>query len=214
LLTIDLEDVREELAANGFAVRDGTLADVRLASIISHGWTAAPQKAGALVSRLRPMDMTQAPPRTLSAVHGLEAQPLHTDGAHLQRLPDIIVLHAPQPAATPTVVWKLPDSVPSCLHSGVFTVRGNETSFLAHAYADRRLRFDPVCMSPADHLARDAIAYLRSVRSDAYKHQWERGGTLLFIDNRRSLHAREAVLNAGDAETRVIERAAYVLERQ
>ena len=212
--TIDLEDVNKELTSNGFALRDGTLSDVRLASILSRGWTMARQRAGASVSRLRPMDVTEAPPRTLSAVHGLNAQPLHTDGAHLKRMPDVIVLHAPQPTATPTVVWKLTDRIPSCLYSGVFTVRGNKESFLAHTYADQRLRFDPVCMSPADHLARDAIAYLGSVRSDGYQHHWERGGTLLFIDNRRALHAREAIANADDMESRVIERTAYVLETQ
>lgn len=206
---IDLAEVQRELEANGFAAREGTLADIRTSTA---GWATLSQARGAKVAKLRPMTETEARPRTLSAIHGLQAQPLHTDGAHLKRMPDVIVLFAAKPTGTPTAVWKLPSRFPECLRSGVFTVRGNVESFLSHAYSNQRLRFDPGCMSPADHLAKEAAAFFGAVHSEAHRHVWE-GGSLLFIDNRTALHGRDAVESAADAENRLLERATFTLEK-
>ena len=212
VVEIDLKDVEKELRSHGFAVRGGYLHSLNYAAIRQGMWKPAPQKAGAVVSKLRPMNQEQAPSRTLSAVHGLDAQPLHTDGAHLRKMPDVIVLCAASPSPTGTTIWKLGRDYPSALRNGVFTVRGNDSSFLAHAYANQRLRFDPVCMSPADQLAREAKAFLENTRDRAHTHTWSAGRTLLFIDNRQTLHGREAVADAVDVESRVIERSAYYLE--
>lgn len=212
MVEIDLNEIEKELSSQGFAVRSGDLHSVNYASIRQRKWKSAPQKSGATVSTLRPMDQGQAPARTLSAVHGLDAQPLHTDGAHLRKMPDVIVLYAANPSSTGTTIWKPGREYPSVIGSGVFTVRGNEGSFLAHAYANQRLRFDPVCMSPADQLAKEAKAFLEDTREGAHTHIWSAGKTLLFIDNRNALHGREAVMDDADAETRVVERAAYYLE--
>lgn len=171
MVEIDLKDVEKELSSHGFAVREGNLPGLNYASLIQRKWKSAPQKSGATVSTLRPMDQEQAPARTLSAVHGLDAQPLHTDGAHLRKMPDVIVLYAANPSSTGTTIWKFGREYPSALWSGVFTVRGNEGSFLAHAYANQRLRFDPVCMSPADQLAKGGQEVLgRHSRGCAYSH--------------------------------------------
>lgn len=209
---IDIGDVEKELTSHGFALREGTLQDVSFASTLQRKWKQVLQKAGAKETLLRPMHQSEAPARSLSKIHGLGAQPLHTDGAHLKRMPDVIVLSAPSPSLTATVVWKLPASFPSSLRNGVFTVRGNDGAFLAHAFTNQRLRFDPGCMSPADHLATEAAAFLEGVRAEAHTHNWSQGGTLLFIDNRKTLHAREAVVDDEDSASRVIARAAYVLE--
>lgn len=209
---IDMGDVEKELTAYGFAVREGTLRDVSLASTLQRKWKQLTQKGGAKESLLRPMHQTQAPSRTLSKIHGLGAQPLHTDGSHLKRMPDVIVLSAPNPSQTATVVWKLPISFPSSLRNGVFTVRGNEGAFLAHAFANQRLRFDPGCMSPADHLAKEAVAFFEDVRGEAHTHDWSQGGTLLFINNKKALHGREALVDDADSASRVIARAVYSLE--
>ncbi|MBN8881951.1 MAG: hypothetical protein J0H73_06510 [Salana multivorans] len=208
---IDLREVERELGSQGFAVREGNLLSLDYAARLHGKWKPAPQKSGAIVSTLRPMEQERAPARTLSAVHGLDAQPLHTDGAHLRKTPDLIVLYAASPSSTGTAIWKL-DQRPSVISSGVFTVRGNEGSFLAHAYASRRLRYDPVCMSPSDQLAKEAKEFFEGARERAYIHAWSAGETLLFIDNRNSLHAREVVADAADAESRVIERVAFYLE--
>lgn len=209
---INLTDVEKELSAKGFAVRDGNLHSLNYASIDQRKWKTALQKSGATVSTLRPMSQEQAPTRTLSAVHGLGAQPLHTDGAHLRRMPDVIVLFAAAPSSTGTTIWKLDRDYPSAISNGVFTVRGNEGSFLAHAYANQRLRFDPVCMSPADQLAKEAKNFLENTREGAHTHAWSAGNTLLFIDNRKTLHGRDAVADTADVESRIIERAAFYLE--
>lgn len=208
---IDLADIELELKDHGYAQREGTLPDVNLAAIQSQSWQRMLQAREATVATLRPTERSQARTRTLSAVYGLAAQPLHTDGAHLRTPPDIVVLHAQQPNETPTVVWKLDERFPSALSSGVFTVRGNEGSYLAHAYEGRRLRFDPVCMSPADYLAKEAQSYFQEARERAHEHEWLQRGTLLFIDNRRALHARNAVDDERDAASRVLEREIYTL---
>lgn len=207
----DLVGVEKELSSTGFAVRSGTLSEVRFASLMANRWALVPQKGGEASSSLRPMEQDQAPARTISATHGLGAQPLHSDGAHLRKPPDVIVLFAADPTTTATVIWKLRPNYPSSLSSGVFTVRARDNSFLTHALDTGRLRFDPGCMYPSDHLAREAQAYLTDAREHAHYHQWKDGGTLLFIDNKRALHAREAVTDADDAESRLLERASYSL---
>lgn len=209
---LDLKDVQREIAVRGFATRSGTLQDVSIASLLQKRWSQAPQKHGTAVAQLRPLSQSEAPSRSLSAVHGLGAQPLHTDGAHLRRMPDVIVLHASVPSPTGTAVWKLPSGFPSSLSSGVFAVHGNDGRFLAHAFADSRLRFDPVCMSPSDRLAKATVTFFEQARASAHLHRWDAGNTLLFIDNRRALHGREAVVQEDDAESRLIERATYLLE--
>lgn len=209
---IDLDGVEKELHSQGFAVREGNLHGLNFDSIRQRKWKPAKQKSGALVTAIRPMDKKQAPARTLSAVHGLDAQPLHTDGAHLRKMPDVIVLYAATPTPTGTRIWKLGSDFPTSLSNGVFTVRGNGDSFLAHAYAKQRLRFDPVCMSPADQLAKDAKRFLEDAQEGAHTHFWNAGNTLLFIDNLKALHGREAVADVADAASRVIERATYYLE--
>lgn len=212
MVEIDLNEIEKELSSQGFAVRVGDLHSVNYASIRQRKWKPAPQKSGATISTLRPMNQEQAPARTLSAVHGLDAQPLHTDGAHLRKMPDVIVLYAADPTPTGTTIWKLSREYPSAIWNGVFTVRGNEGGFLAHAYANQRLRFDPGCMFPADQLAKEAKRFLEDAREGAHTHSWNVGKTLLFIDNRKALHGREAVADIVDAETRAVERAAYYLE--
>jgi len=44
------------------------------------------------VSVLRPQEQGQAHPYSISAVHGLGEQPLHVDGSHMFRPPDVVVL--------------------------------------------------------------------------------------------------------------------------
>ena len=208
---IDIGDVEKELASRGFAVREGTLQDVSLASAAQRKWKHVLQKGGAMETILRPMHQAQAPARSLSRIHGMGAQPLHTDGAHLRQMPDVIVLSAVSPSPTSTIIWKLPASFPSSLRSGVFSVRGQDGAFLTHVFTNQRVRFDPGCMSPADHLAREAALFLEGAREAAHTHDWSQSGTLLFIDNRKALHAREAVVDDEDIAPRVIARAAYSL---
>jgi hypothetical protein len=55
------------------------------------GWAEVATRNGdATVTELRPVTPEHARPRSLSNAVGLGQQPLHTDGAHLRRPPDIV----------------------------------------------------------------------------------------------------------------------------
>lgn len=97
MVEIDLKDVEKELGSQGFAVREGNLHGLSYSALRQRNWKPAPQKSGAIVTTLRPMEKEQAPARTLSAIHGLDAQPLHTDGAHLRRMLDVFVVRMIDP---------------------------------------------------------------------------------------------------------------------
>jgi alpha-ketoglutarate-dependent taurine dioxygenase len=202
---IDLAAVRAELTATGYAVTNGTLTQIERAIQLENALFRAnstEQKRAA--KRLRPYTVEEAPPRSLSAVYGLGAQPLHTDGAHLLNPPDVIVLYAEAPTSTGTLVNRPAYNVPEAVREGIFTVRGNGMSFLTTAYEGYKFRFDPVTMSPGDALARDAVKWFEDQRQNSLLHTWDQEHQLLFIDNRRALHAREAVTD--DADTRVLGR--------
>lgn len=164
-------------------------------------------RGGAGTSLLKPSSRSEAPTRSLSAIYGFGAQPLHTDGAHLPVPPDLVVLHAAAPNSTSTVVWRIPEHSAADLDHGVFVVHGGSSSFLAHARAGDRLRFDPGCMKAADHVARRVATYFEEARTAAHVHRWMKADTVLFIDNRGALHARDAVADGDRA--RVLTRLTF-----
>lgn len=188
----------------------GTLESARLAAA-ELGWSEAPVRRGDVtVSRLRPVKRDDAHPRSLSAIVGLEAQPLHTDGAHLSRPPDIIVLASTQPSRTATrLLDTANDSAPhEALLHGVFSVSAGPHRFYATASSADGVGYDPGCMNPCDQRARTVADYFAHALDDAHRHEWTvTGGQLLCIDNRRVLHAREAV-GPADAH-RELERVAF-----
>ena len=206
---INMETVRSDLKSQGWSRQSGTLESLRLAASFegllrpAHG-TSSNERV------LVPYETEKAPRRSLSAVYGLGKQPLHSDGAHLRVPPDVVVLHSSAPTPTSTVVWtpapRGDDALPAAARDGVFTVRGNGESFLAVVRDRDGLRFDPVVMSPGDAFARETVAYLEAARARSEVHLWDEPDLLLFIDNRKSLHARNEVL---DAETRSISRIVY-----
>src|SRR3546814_20667711 len=73
----------------------GTLEDV-IDRARRLGWEAVSMRDGdPPVSELRPVPADRARPNSLSSRTGLGDQPLHTDGAHLDRPPDVIALACP-----------------------------------------------------------------------------------------------------------------------
>lgn len=189
---------------DGWAVGEGELRAFRFWARLN-GWTeVAPRSGDPSVSDLRPVPTDAARAQSLSAKYGTGAQPLHTDGAHLEQPPDLVVLVAVAPSLTPTVVWKGTWEAP--VLDGVFVVRSGERSFLTTAWADGRFRFDPGCMEPADARARMVVEHFERMRDRATKHQWTVPGQMLVIDNKQSLHARDAVA-PGD-EGRHVQRVA------
>lgn len=206
---VSMAAVRSDLESQGWSRQKGTLEDLRRAAS-EDGLLSAARGTSSNERVLVPYEAAKAPRRSLSAVYGLGEQPLHSDGAHLRVPPDVVVLHSAVPTPTSTVVWTPAlhgdDALPASARDGIFTVRGNGESFLAVARDRRGLRFDPVVMSPGDAFARETVAYLDAVRTRSEVHLWDEPDLLLFIDNRRALHARDEVL---DAETRSISRIVY-----
>ena len=150
----------------------------------------------------------------MSARYGVNAQPLHTDGAHLRVPPDVVVLAATEPNNTPTMLWSgtsggISEWHPEFAQFGIFTVRNGRDCFLAAAAEGARARVDPVCMSPADGYARQAEEYFQSL--PAIAHEWSSPDTLLVINNRLCLHARGAIA-IGD-EDRALERLTFQWSR-
>jgi hypothetical protein len=168
---------------------------------------------------LRPTSQTTAPfPRSISAVYGLDEQPLHVDGAHFPTPPDAVLLFCEEPNETPTNILSIKDLdlsfasakeyLPSeYLRHGLFIVGSGPAAFLAPVLDDGRLRYDPNVMEPADARARDAAEYLKSMQDKATPFHWSVPKSYLLIANRLALHGRAKVLESDSA--REVTRVAF-----
>lgn len=198
-----------EVLRVGWVVHPASLEGVRDAAR-SLGWEEGPLRRGeGNVQTLRPVDRSAARPRSMSAHTGTGAQPLHTDGAHMIRPPDVVALSAVGPTSTATRLLHagqhaLPEEA---FRQGVFRASSGSRSFLCSAMDGRRFRFDPCCMVPCDQLARKALDFMDDVIPDACRHTWSDSPESLIVDNRQVLHARESV---GSSDLgRTIERVAF-----
>jgi len=162
---------------------------------------------GAAIGILEPQTTELAHPRSLSAKYGLGAFPLHTDGAHLQRPPNLTLLEAATETDVPTLLYDLqsadlPPDVEHALSNGVFSVGAGSSSFYAHVIDNDGLaRYDPGCMFPVDQTARTGAAWLAAVSASATEHNWALGEVLV-IANHRCLHGRPEVTEAPDRSLR------------
>lgn len=196
----------------GWAGGTGTVEEVEVRAR-ALGWRAVRMRRQDPVRAvLVPRTREQAPRRSLSAHYGLDAQPLHTDGAHLHRPPDVVVLVAHQSSRTPTHLWGFQRhgaTLPRhALASGMFLVDTGPIRFLATAQYDGGLRYDPGCMTPGDQRARELASYIERQWQFSEQHHWTREHQVLLIDNRHALHARGAV---ADDAARVLYRLAFHL---
>lgn len=180
----------------------------------SEGWEEVKVRQGdPVMSELTPRSRGAARPRSLSATYGLDAQPLHTDGAHLEAPPDFVVLQALESSPTPTLLWNIrkelsrqPSGLLDSVDQGVFLVRNGRRSFYSTVTSRLGVRFDPGCMAPCDERARVVEEWLRQAIDWSVPHEWRDDATLLLIDNRSTLHARAAI--RGDTK-RVLHRVAF-----
>lgn len=164
------------------------------------------RKGEETVSDLRPLSPEQAQPNSLSSRYGKGAQPLHTDGAHLERTPNFILMVSPQPNSTTTQLWK-PTGWESLdpgdiFDHGVFLVQDGRDGFFATARTSDGWRFDPGCMTPCDARARRVVELVAAGSKHAREYVWDTADQVLLIDNRAVLHARSEVA-AGDDGRRV-----------
>ncbi|WP_417373697.1 TauD/TfdA family dioxygenase [Glutamicibacter protophormiae] len=173
------------------------------------GWIPVGTRAGeGPVSNLRPVSQSEARAKTMSSVYGLQSQPLHVDGSHMLRPPDIIVLFSAEPSTTPTRIWKpTPNEIDrdAACH-GLFLIGTGRSAFLAPLAEtmgkDWKYRYDPVIMKPADDRAR-AVAKFFDEESNQKSIQikWKEPNMLLLIHNRRVLHGRGAVADTDHDRT-------------
>ena len=216
-MAIALDELRDEAREHGWATARATLIEVRSAAA-GLKWVEVPFRSDDdPVTELKSVQQEDARPNSISAVHGLGRQPLHTDGAHLQRPPEVVILMSTAPSSTPTLLWTLAAGrlgsgshrLPPYddLRHGVFVVRGGPQTFLATAYSDQGWRFDPNCMSPADDRARRTAAFVSGRTQESHAHQWDEPQRILVIDNSRTLHGRAEVADQ-DSE-RLLLRVAY-----
>lgn len=207
LLRRDFDKLVAELDTQGWAVSSGSLISIKNIAQVA-GWRLRPGTEGSI----RPTRREDAPPNSLSAQFGLDAQPLHTDGAHERQPPEVVLLASANSNETPTRLLRIPDDAwtpqfrDACDH-GVFKVRNGANSFLCHATLGYRgLRFDPGCMHACDQRSTEVARSLTTLedRIEPTEHRWK-AKDLLLIDNRRTLHGRGVV--AVDDQDRVLERA-------
>lgn len=208
-MAVDLLADLDRAQAMGWVKLRCSLVELRTQAS-AHGLVEAPSRIGEpAVQVLTPKTQKQARRRSLSAIHGVGTQPLHTDGAHQPAPPDFVVLAASSASSTPTMLWRPPDDLWWREHAtvGVFLVDGGRRRFLATARDASGLRYDPVCMTPLDSHARRLAAALDGAVQLAYPHAWSDPEELLLIANRTALHARAAV-TPNDAD-RSVSRVAY-----
>lgn len=178
------------------------------------GRPACSRRGGQLLDSLRPRERVEAPSPSLSAIHGLSALPLHSDGAHWPVPPRFIVMRAEGSSACATnildtreVAWS--DAESDLLHRGVLLVRDGRRGFATTILSRRTswLRFDEGCMSAGNGVGRQALALAREKLAEArVRIAWLRPTTLI-IDNWRCLHGREA---AQAIEGRVLQRVLVI----
>lgn len=162
---------------------------------------------------LTPSPKSSAPKASLSATVGMGQQPLHTDGAHLETVPDYLVLWCTTTSPTTTRIWNPKQDVWRYDCTGLFLLRSGTDARFVRAAEGRELRFDPGCMQPADGVARALAQYLLDPPpGEVSQVSWDTPGRIVVIRNREVLHGRSAVV-AGDT-ARHLERMAFVKEAQ
>ncbi|CAJ60377.1 MULTISPECIES: TauD/TfdA family dioxygenase [Frankia] len=211
---IDLRALLVTARKDGWASGLGEIDDVRNAADALDWEEIRIRRSGPPVSTLRPVETSEANPRSLSAVYGKGLQPLHTDGAHLSKPPDLVILMSEDINSTPTLLWKNPTlretriGTPfEALHHGMFLVQNGRDSFYAPTVEGQNCRYDPGCMTPCDSRALKVVNYFEEAQSEATAFDWSSEKKILIIDNRRTLHARSQVAEGDDG--RELTRIAY-----
>ncbi len=185
-----------ELTQRGWASFGGTLDDVTEYALKT-GWQAVALRRGDdVVTDLRAVTAAEARQNSISSRTGLGAQPLHTDGAHLETPPDLVALASLYSHRASTRLWASngANAPWDDLRHGVFRVSDGTVGRYRLAVDGDSIRFDACCMTPLDERSRRVVRFFRTALDTAYRHQWIRNTPeVLLIDNRRTLHAREAV---------------------
>lgn len=165
-------------------------------------------RSGSSYHDLIPYDKESAPPFSMSATIGTDAQPMHTDAAYYPLPPRYVALQCLETGKTPcpTHVWtadlaRLRIERPQILTKPIWVAQGGSApafycSVMEIQFGEIRLRFDAFCMravAGGSQTVAEAQQVLNSYLQP-FTVDWTQGA-LLIIDNWRCLHARG---NGGD----------------
>jgi alpha-ketoglutarate-dependent taurine dioxygenase len=209
--------VKAAVLRHGWALTEvGTTADF-IALAETFGDIVPSRTGGPPVDELRPTPASDAPQRSLSAMHGLGPFPYHTDAAHHLVPPRFVFLRlaSTTPTKRRTLVAPLPSRFrkrdQDVLEHDVWLVDGGRGRFLTSILGTSQgmdspvlIRFDEGCMRPADAAfgaAREVVLGLALQNERAVDWLPARA---IALDNWRTLHARDS--NLAVAEDRVLER--------
>jgi len=196
-------DLLRRLLSNGWCVMPPGLAIAPMDFLSTLGPLLLSHATRTYHYDLRPCDKDSAPPASMSAITGTDAQPMHTDGAYYHLPPHFIALQCLEPgeAECPTHVWaldltRLRRDGPTNLTKPDWVSRGDGHApfycpILEAQRGTLRIRFDPLCMRPVHRASNTADEVRKALKSccQQVEIEWERG-SLLIIDNWRCLHAR------------------------
>lgn len=160
---------------------------------------------GSLVEVLSPLNSSNAPTHSLSAIHGHGEFPYHVDGSHLTSPSRYLLFFCSEATGSvaPTHILHRRDldlttDVVEAMRAGVFLVRNGKRSFYANILSDAVsfMRWDAGCMFPKDANAMKAAKALSQPASITMKTtiNWQ-AGAFLIIDNWSVLHARGPVVD-------------------
>jgi L-asparagine oxygenase len=183
------------------------------------GSPVAARRNGPLIDRLTPKLEMEARPNSMSAQHGLETFPYHTDGASFQIPPRLVFLRLAYGATSHTntnllSVKDLPfsDSDLQSLTREIWVVHGKYPHFYSsilsrgHGANAWRTRYDPCCMRPAlPRTSKSQCLFENAIHIQRpHAIRWIPEKTII-IDNWRVLHSRESVAPQ-DKSCRILER--------
>lgn len=149
--------------------------------------------------------------RSLSSKFGVDAFPLHTDGAYLSNPPKYILLRNPGSSNTCTTVLCVPHlskKETKEIEKDVWLINGGRGKFYGNLIEFEnnyfRYRYDLNCMRPALSINSNSEEIFKASISKAkyFEIQWKNNDCLIF-NNWKLLHARS---NASKATERVLER--------
>lgn len=160
------------------------------------------QRTGSSHADLVPYSKSDAPPGSMSSMVGKNAQPIHSDGAHTSVPPHYLIFECLEPGSEecPTHIWAIDldkiiaDRNPLLVApQWVFGSkdRGFYSSIVQRKLSTSRIRFDPLCMTPAA-FCRSSLVEAESLigsYSSKFSIDWI-AGAILIVDNWRCLHAR------------------------
>jgi hypothetical protein len=217
VVRLNSKSIQSDLDLTGWCWIPHALSLEPIRILAALGPVLPPRKDGGEYYDLRPYAKDGAPPASMSAKTGTDAQPGHTDAAYCPLPPRYVALQCLEPGEVPcpTHLWpldmaRLQRDRPKALTEPIWIVRGGGhspfyCSVMEVQYGSTRVRFDPLCMRPASESSWTVETAQKALNSYAHRldFDWERGA-LLIINNWRCLHARGA--GAGGAPSRRLRR--------